>query len=122
MTLRIMEGAGVGTDMVSGRPGADFAQIKKQAAVKKATEVFQEASDLRDELSGGSPIVQVLMERYRDRLLVLASQDAECKSLDAIIGSIRHKIEVAPARAEAHIRQVLGPELISFLKDKPQEE
>lgn len=122
MTLRIMEGSGVGTDMISGRPGVDFAQIKKQEAIKKATQVIQEASDLKDELHGGSPIVQVLMERYRDRLITLASQDPECKSLEGIIGSIRYKIEVAPALAENHIRQVLGPELISFLKEKPQED
>ena len=121
MAHEFMTGGGADVDMVHGRPTktVDKQQIKAQ---KKYQDTVQGALAIAAELQGGNPIVRAVLKRYRARLMQLAAEDAECRTLEGILADLRFKLEVAPLLAEDRLRQVLGPQLMSFLEEPEEEE
>ena len=117
MGQEILEYGGSDVDMVTGQPLARTPSKQEIKAKKHFENTIQGALGLAAELQGGNPVIRLLLQKYRDRLVFLASEDPECKALEGILLTLRHTLEVAPVLAEAHLRRVAGPQLSPFFED-----
>jgi hypothetical protein len=77
------------------------------------------AWDLAQELQAGSPVVRILFDRYRTRLMEIAKDDPELKSIEGMIRAIREELELIPRLAEAEALKLLGPQLANFISASP---
>ncbi|MDI6752764.1 MAG: hypothetical protein QME78_00030 [Thermodesulfobacteriota bacterium] len=120
MSHQIMGGGGIDVDMVTGRPQPKTPETRAAAAKNYYRETVQETLALSAELRG-SPVLKVLLDQYQARLVFLASQDPECRALEGIVRTIRHRLEVAPLEAEKLVRRVMGPQLAQFIEETEEE-
>jgi len=117
MTQEILEYGGSDVDMVTGQP-LERTPSKQEIKAKKHFEnTIKGALELAAELQGGNPVIRLLLQKFRDRLVFLVSQDPECKALEGILQTLRHTLEVAPVLAEEHLRRMAGPQLSPFFED-----
>lgn len=116
-----MGGAGLDVDMVTGRPLVKDQAVKEAEVRARYQESTREAVELALELQN-SPVLRLLLKKYRARLVHLASLDPECQALTGVIGSLRYTLEVAPREAGKVIHRLMGPQMSSFIQEEPEEE
>lgn len=117
MAHQVLGGGGADVDMVSGQPKGSVPHPREQKAVARYREAVHKALDLSQELRAGSPVVRLLAERLRSRMLELVRQDEKCQATLEVISALRHELEVAPVLAEEEMRRIMGPQLSQFLEE-----
>ena len=113
----ILEYGGSDVDIVTGQPPDRTPSRQEIKAQKHFENTVKGAIDLAAELQGGNPVIRLLLQQYRGRLVFLAAQDPECKALEGILAKIGHVLTLAPVLAEEHLRRVAGPQLSPFFED-----
>jgi hypothetical protein len=90
-----------------------------EEARHKANHRFQEAKiesiNLSAEIQQGNPMLKAVFQQYQNRLMQLALSDPVCRSLEQIIRSWDHTMEVAPKEAERAVLRVMGPKMAPFV-------
>jgi len=116
-------GSGSTIDIINRRPSQEEILTQQGIRAKRRLDkTMQEAREIAGELHGGSPVLRIFLERYRDRMVKLAEEDLECKTLKGVIESLRFKLEFAPALAEREALRILGPQLARMATPGASEE
>lgn len=106
-------------DITSMRPRQESLRRGQLRAVQRYNRALGNAWDLAQELQAGSPVVRILFDRYRTRLMEIAKDDPELKSIEGMIRAIREELELIPRLAEAEALKLLGPQLANFISASP---
>jgi hypothetical protein len=117
MVHQPMGSGGLDVDMITGRPRPRTPEAREAAVINRHQESVQEAIGLAAELQS-SPILRVLFNQCRDRLIALASKDEVFMALSKAIGALQYKLDVAPLLAEQEVRRIMGPQMASFLREE----
>jgi hypothetical protein len=117
-----MGGSGVEMDIITGRPKEYKSQEERQAEAQlKETATITEANQILQELHQ-SPVLWIMARQLESRLVELIRADSECQSLLKVIGSLRVKLDVAPAIARKLRMQAMGPQLTIIAETTPAPE
>jgi|WetSurMetagenome_2_1015567.scaffolds.fasta_scaffold114243_2 hypothetical protein len=117
MAHQPMGSGGLDVDMITGRPRPITPEARKNGAIARHQEAVQGAIGLAAELQS-SPVLRVLFNQCRDRLIHLATKDEVFMAHAKTIGVLRHELEVAPLLAEQEVFRIMGPQMASFMREE----
>jgi len=104
---------GADVSIATGLPFDGPTPESKAKAARKFHDSLHESYALAAELQGSS-LARAVFQQYQARLVVLASHDPVCATLEKIIVAWRNDLEVAPLLAEKEALRVLGPQIGAF--------
>ena len=108
--------SGVDTNIITGRPLETAPEVEASKVKSNLEKATLMSWQITAELHQNSQMIRILMEKYRDRLLILGESDEVLKALDEAIMAIRTPLEFKPAIAEKVARFKLGSRLAAFLE------
>lgn len=114
-----MDNHGIDIDIVSGRPRVFPNQAKAEGAQVQYHQAIQDSWAIMAELRD-SPILTILVQKYADRLSVLAMNDTECQTIEKLIHELRFKVDLAPKIAEQKMIHIMGGPLAQAYKQAKQ--
>ena len=108
----VLGSSGFDIDIRTGKPRFVAEPLQKaNKAQDKVKKLRHDAWAITAELHENKQLLRIWMEKYRDRLLELAADDAVCMGLEAPILALRDNIEFKLQIAEKVARRVMGPHL-----------
>jgi len=108
--------SGAAVSISTGLPFDGPSEANK--AARKFHDALQESYNMAAELQSGSPLAREVFKQYQERLALLASQDQVCLTLEKVIRSWRHGLEVAPIMAEKEALRVMGPQMGPLMQEE----
>ena len=102
-------GSGAPVDIATGKPFTTQGPDERAAqASAKMAESIRQSMTLRAELAT-SPVLEILLEQFHERLTHLANRDRICQTILVTLVKMRHTLDTVPEHAQRRFREILGP-------------
>ena len=108
---------GMSVGIISGRPVPVQTQKQREDDAKQKLEAAQQKASLLVKELTSSPTLAKIDQALQALIMGFLKEDSRCQSLVDLLYSLRHDIEVAPALAEKIVHQLMGPRLVSMMKE-----